>query len=403
MRNIAAGTIVSKRNLPQARVIADTFLEHHPGASFFVLLTDEVDGRFDPQAEPFRLLHLSDMNIAGLTRFRFNYSEQELSYAATPSLLEFILDQGFPAAIFLKQESLVFGDLSYLFDGPGRSIVLTPHLLEPLPGKDAVARELNILQAGVYNGGFVGVAGSEPGRDFLKWWQERLYRHCRLDTAGGMHFEQRWLDLVPVFFPEVIMERDPGLNVAHWNLPERTVTIDRAGAVFVDGQPCRLFRFSGFDADNPGYATRYHTRLAMEDLGAAAAVYTRYLQLLEDAGYHESCAWPYAYGHFDNGVPIPHVARQIFRDLEDVARFGDPFETYRPDSFFNWINRSEGSDALTRLWSAIYAQRPDLQKAYPDPEGADLGSFREWCRLFGTEEHDIHASFLENRSGDSRD
>ncbi len=98
------------------------------------------------------------------------------------------------------------------------SIVLTRHLLRPLSGCDAEERELLILQAGLYNGGLVGVADRTQGRQFVEWWQDRVRDHCRLAVGEGMHFEQRWLDLAPGYFEETHMIRDAGCNVGHWNL-----------------------------------------------------------------------------------------------------------------------------------------------------------------------------------------
>lgn len=400
MRRPAAGTIVAKQHLPVARVLADSFLDQHPDVPFYVLLTDEVDGYFQPAAERFRFLQLGDLAIPGFTAFKFSYSPAELSYAATPFLLEYLLDRGHGDVAFIKQESLVLGDLIPVFEGGRHSLILTPHLLEPLPGDDRFARELNILQAGSFNAGFVGVSESLPAREFLKWWQARTLRHCRLDVAAGMHYEQRWLDLAPSFFTGVHILRDPGMNVAHWNLPERQVTIGPDGAVLASGRPCRLFRFSGFDFEQPHFATRYNTRLTLDNLGPAAAVYRRYHESLAAAGCHETKSWPFAYDCFDNGVTIPYIARQIYRDLgggED--RFGDPYRTGSPSSFFAWINGSgewsggEVAGAITRLWEEVYHRRPDLQLAYPDFQGADRQEFISWIRLYGYQDCGIDESF----------
>lgn len=74
---VAVGTIVAKNYLSFARVLANSFLEHHPKIPFFVLLADEVEGCFDPDAEPFALLRLEEMAIPGLPRFRFNRYQGE--------------------------------------------------------------------------------------------------------------------------------------------------------------------------------------------------------------------------------------------------------------------------------------------------------------------------------------
>ena len=355
MGNVAVGTVVAKRYLSLARVLAESFHLQHPGIPFFVLLSDEVDGYFDPGSEPFRMLRLRDLAIPNLARFRFRYSQQELMYATTPYLLMHLLDRGYSGAAFLKQESLVVGRLSPVLDLLRRhAIVLTPHLLDALEGSSAAARECNILQSGVYNVGFLGVGGTPTARAFLGWWMERLYEHCHHDVPHGMHFEQRWLDLVPAYFPDVHVVRDPGFNVAHWNLPERKVTVS-GDRVTVDGHPGRFFRFSGFDPESPDAVTRYNDRLRMSDIGDAAQIFRRYVRLLESAGYDETKTWPYAYDHFHDGRPISGRARRLYRRLGSGAeRFGDPFAAAGSDSFQRWSRRELGAFGRARKsWRSI--------------------------------------------------
>jgi hypothetical protein len=214
-----------------------------------------------------------------------------------------------------------------------------------------------------------------------------------------MHYEQRWLDLVPGLFEGVHILRDPGFNVAHWNLPERAIRmVDNE--LTAEGELCRFFRFSGFDADQPLAVTRYSTRLALADIPGAAPLFDRYLKLLEEAGYHETKTWSYAYDYFDNGVPIPDLARELYRNLgEEVRHFGDPFETAGSASFFQWLREAEpGSNGtaagLSNLWRTIYELRLDLQNAFPDPGGADRERFLNWMRSSGAQEHGIAPEFL---------
>lgn len=134
---MVVATIAAKRDIALVRVLANSFRQGHADIPFLVLLTDGVDGYFDPATEPFRLLGLDELEVRDLPRFRFHYSPQELAYAATPYLLSHLLDRGFTRVAFLKQESLVLGDLTpvlRLLDH--HSIVLTPHLLAPLDGAD---------------------------------------------------------------------------------------------------------------------------------------------------------------------------------------------------------------------------------------------------------------------------
>jgi hypothetical protein len=340
---MAVATIVAKNYVSFARVLGESLRRHHPDVPFYALLTDEVEGYFDPAAEPFSLVRLSGLGIPNLPRFRFHYGRKQVAVAAKPYLLSHLLDRGFPSAILLDPDMLVLGDLDSLARHVSRhAVVLTPHLLAPLVGPDRAARELTILQSGVYNGGVLGVTDTPSARQFLTWWQQRVYAHCRHDVPAGIYYDQRWLDLAPVFFDGVSVFRDPGYNVAHWNLPERNVRLD-GDTVLVDGQVGRLFHFSGFDPDRPRAVTRYSSRLGLDSIGPAAALFRRYLTLLEKAGYHQTKAWPYAYGHFANGVPVSDRTRQLYRDLGPAAeRFGDPLATASPDSFFEWLARQPG-------------------------------------------------------------
>jgi hypothetical protein len=331
MKKLAGATIVARSYLSYARVLAASFRQHHPDVPFFVLLADEVDGYFDPETEPFRLLHLDQVNIPDLRRVRFQYSQQELSYAVTPYLLSYLLDQGFGGAAFLKQESLVAGDMSGVLELIGaHSIVLVPHLLEPLTGPDRFEREFNILQSGIYNVGFLGVSDTPAGRDFLTWWQDRISRNCLHDVPNGMHFEQRWLDLVPAYFEDCCIVRERGFNVGHWNLPERQ-------------GPFSFVRFSGFDPDTPDAITRYSQRLTAAALREEGQVFQRYARLMKEAGYDETRNWPYAWDRYDNGAEITYAARKAYRELDDetIRQLGDPWLTTGKNSFRRRFNRQE--------------------------------------------------------------
>lgn len=290
----AAGTIISKDYLPFARVLASSFQEHHPEVPFHVLLADEVDGRIDQLKEPFPILSLGDTGITGIPGFGHGYSRIQLLCAAKPFLLSHLLDAGYETAVYLDADILVLADmLRPLREAAGKAVVLTPHLLEPLVSGDRADRELNILQSGCFNAGFMSVSEQPSSRQFLSWWQKRVSEHCQPAVAEGMHFDQRWLDLAPVFFEDVQVMRHPGFNVGHWNLPERELRQDERG-ITAAGEPCCFFHFSGFAPERPQVVTRYNNRLTMDDIGpAAAALFGKYVTLLEAAGYEEARDLPY--------------------------------------------------------------------------------------------------------------
>jgi hypothetical protein len=402
----AAATITAGSRIAHARVVSRSFGARHPDIPCFVLQVDDP-GCDAAGGEPFVQVSIRDLGIPRLEQLLFRYDRDPLSYACTPWLLRHLLDRGFGGVVFLKQETLVLDRLDDLLEGLSRHpAVVTPHLVAPLAGHDRVSRELNILLSGVFNVGIVAVRQGEDVRAFLDWWADRLSSHCRHAPHEGAHFEQRWLDFLPVLLPGALVLRDARYNVGHWNLRERTVSV-RANDVFVNGLRCAVFRFSGYDPGQP-VASRYAPALTPDVLGEAWQVFERFGQALDDAGWQETSQLPYGYGTFDNGVPIPAIARAIHAELgEEADRFGDPFQTGRPDSFFAWLGGDAGSitspDAslaapvVSRLWYWVYRRRVDLQAVYPDVLGRDRGAFVGWTIDHGAGEIDVPRAFLEPR------
>ena len=143
------------------------------------------------------------------------------------------------------------------------SIVLTPHATRPY--QDAKQPdEISLLRTGAYNLGFIGVAKTEESRAMLNWWQERCREHCVVQPEDGLFVDQKWIDLVPGFHPGTKILRDPGLNVAYWNLHERT--IDSLDPPRCNGSPLYFFHFSGLKTDRLEAISRYQNRF---DLGGA--------------------------------------------------------------------------------------------------------------------------------------
>jgi hypothetical protein len=322
----AVVTAAAGNYVPMARVMAESLTRHHPDVPILLALSDEPGGGIRSD-EPFELLPFDLRSRSVRRRLLFAYERREASIALKPYALESALDLGFEAVLYVDADVLVLRSIAHLLAAAQKNaITLVPHLLGPLEGPDRAARELTILQSGTFNGGVIGVRESREAREFLAWWQKRVTIDCRHATSDGLHYDQRWLDLVPSYFDDVQVYDDATVNVAHWNLPER------------DLSTCRLFHFSGYDPDRADVLTRYSHRLSFEDVPQAVPLFARYRNAVLAAGWREERDRPYACGRFDNGVPIPNAARVAYRHLGDAAeRFGDPFATGGAGSFYGWL------------------------------------------------------------------
>ena len=88
--------------------------------------------------------------------------------------------------------------------------------------------------------------GSPPARRSTRcsdWWAERLATDCLVAPERGYFVDQRWMDFAPGLIPSLPVLRDPGYNVAYWNLPSRDVSA--TAKYTVNGWPLRFFHFSG--------------------------------------------------------------------------------------------------------------------------------------------------------------
>ena len=100
--------------------------------------------------------------------------------------------------------------------------MLSPHNLEPMPRDGRRPTEQDILIAGVYNLGFLGIGAGAFADELLDWWAERL--RARLHRRP----RARLLRRPALDGPRArdggdasTLLRDPGFNVAYWNLRAR--------------------------------------------------------------------------------------------------------------------------------------------------------------------------------------
>ena len=71
----------------------------------------------------------------------------------------------------------------------------------PMPRDGRKPSETDILIAGSFNLGFVGLAAGAETDWLLDWWAERLETDCRVAPERGYFVDQRWMDFAPGLVP----------------------------------------------------------------------------------------------------------------------------------------------------------------------------------------------------------
>jgi hypothetical protein len=86
-------TIIASNYAPFARVLGESFREHHPESRCFALVIDDHEGRLDPASEPFEIVTPAELGIEQFDRMATIYNVLKRSTAVKPWLLKHLLHE----------------------------------------------------------------------------------------------------------------------------------------------------------------------------------------------------------------------------------------------------------------------------------------------------------------------
>lgn len=322
-------TIIASNYLAFARTLAESFLALHPDYKCYVLIVDEFRDSIDPAAEQFEIVTMQELDVPDLPGFCFKYNVTELSTASKPYLLEHLLsERGVDQLLYIDPDILILNPLERLFARlESFDILLTPHLDKDYPDDGLMPNDAFILKSGSFNLGFIGVRASDRVREFLRWWQGKLYNKCVIDHRNGYFVDQRFIDLLPGLFDNYFVEKDTGYNVAYWNLHSRLLANEK-GAWTCNGSPLYFYHFSGYRIHEPDVISSHMTRYRISDRPDIAPLFADYRERLVRNGYQQSINGRYSHGYFSTGEFIPEELRIIYRNSpEHWKLYDNPFES----------------------------------------------------------------------------
>lgn len=337
---VHAYTSCSFSYLNRARVLAQTLKKNNPDWILWIVLTDLTPNGFgfDIGKEPFdHVLTLDELYGASSEAWVFCLDIVEACTAVKGRAAQHILSRdNCEKLVYLDPDVAVFNSLSpieYILDD--YSIVLTPHQTDPELAHARISiqdNELASLQYGVFNFGFFAIRDDDEANRFLNWWSARLDEWCHDRLDIGLFVDQKWANLIPCFFDSVKILRDPGYNVASWNLNTRKMLFDEEGRALINGHLLRFYHFTKLGAVGDTMTQRYAK--------GNTEVYELWWWYREAVAAETSPGIPkgwWRYNAFDNGVKVPKFARELYRQRSDLrTAFRKPFQT-GADSFYAWL------------------------------------------------------------------
>lgn len=363
MKKIAIFTICSNNYLASARTFFHSVRRHQPDADLFLCLADrilEADGFYGSDCT---VVEAEQLGIPDFAAFSFRYDVMEFNTALKPFMFQHLLEElGYDIVLYFDPDIEVFRALDVIVSklSEGASFFLTPHLCSPSEDERA-PNDITIMMAGVYNLGFLGVARGDEASRVLAWWARRLRYQCINAQSEGIFVDQKFIDLVPGFAPNVYISHDTTLNVAYWNLPQRSLEM-RDESWFVDGRPLTFYHYSGFDPNRIERLSKHDSRFDGSMPEPLRCLIVAYAQALLKNGHGTLSGVAYAYDRFASGTMIHPFVRQMFRQWHKIWP-DDPFVTYEAFLHEPWpgASRQKTGYIVTNFMKFLYDTFPHLR------------------------------------------
>jgi hypothetical protein len=298
-----AFTICSNNYLSKACILGESLLRHNPATRFVIGLVDRKSPQIDyGSMRPFTILPVDEVEIPNFGEMLSRYARLELFTAVKPFYFRHLFRESAGednvVVSYLDPDIKVYGGFTTLCEAmETHNLMLTPHILTPIPIDGRWPAERGFLKYGLYNLGFCAIRANPEGCRAVDWWCDRLARDCRIDAGDGLFLDQLWMNLAPIFFKDVEICRHPGYNVAYWNLHERKLQC-RDGIWYVNNHfPLVFYHFSQFQPEASEHIGRStNTRFTRSDRPEMAALLDEYHEdlLRHNARLPKSVPWAYS-------------------------------------------------------------------------------------------------------------
>ena len=286
-----AFTICSNNYLVKAQVLLNS-LKAHEEVKVYLFLADQRSPAIDYLKIGFdKVITPEELEIPNLQWQLENYNIIEFNTALKGPAFKYLFSKTEEHILYYFDPDIkVYQPLS-LFNNyfNGKSILLTPHILAPIPFDGLFPGENLFLNHGIYNLGFLGLRRSEITNNFLIWWNERLANKCIIDLKEGFFTDQIWVSLVPLLFKDVSVIEHPGFNVAYWNLHDRKIEYTGNNIKVNKTEDLFFYHFSSFDPQIEKLIPAENARFDFINRNEMLKLYQDYLSDIikySDTNYH---------------------------------------------------------------------------------------------------------------------
>ena len=123
-------------------------------------------------------------------------------------------------------------------------------------------------------------------------------------------------------------------------------------------------------------------------------------------GIEETPRLGYGWDVLPSGLKLDRRIRRLYRKAlvghedDELTAPPNPFDASNPGAFVEWLNQpaSGGPRLVSRFLLAIYNDRPDLQRAFPNLFSDDAEQYVSWIRRDGVVQEKIPPVLMPSTS-----
>jgi hypothetical protein len=271
-------TIITADHYPRVLALYKSIVQFEPGIGLYVLIADNnpLPAEANPPAG-ITIINASQLSgyslVDSLYRKYAHIRMDFFRWSLKPVFISYLLENGAEKLLYTDCDMFFFNDYHFLFSElDSSSVLLTPlwRNADPLVGKDSF---LALFSSGIFTGGFIGA--SQQALPAMKWWAEACHFMMGAHPELGIHDDQRYLDILPVYFEGTKVIRHRGCTVGAWHYEECKRELVN-GRVLINGEYPIIFIH--FEDMLVSQILKGHDKLLLPYLN-------EYQKVFEDSGY----------------------------------------------------------------------------------------------------------------------
>ena len=213
-------TIITANYFPKALALYKSVIKFDHKAKLYVLVaTDRPPTPLITPHEGIKIVYVNGLRNYPLVEELYKkYAHIDIDsfrWSLKPLFISYLLKKEVSKILYVDCDMFFVNDYRFLFDGLDHSsILLTPHWKnsDPLENSESF---FALFRSGIFTAGFIGA--NRQAMPALEWWAGACHFMMGEHPSLSIHDDQRYLDILPVYFERTKIVRHRGCTVGAWS------------------------------------------------------------------------------------------------------------------------------------------------------------------------------------------